>query len=187
VSIHYRRWTFDDLPAVQKLLLDTWLLTYSLFIPESDLRLYHGKTYNLEALKAMCEDPGIRGFVALADTSVVGFARTKYASEERRFYVSSIYIRPDFQKKGIGKQLMVIAADEARALGLDRLWIGVMEKNVDALEWYKKFGYQVVEQAPFTMGASIVNHFIGFVPVRSLTEQVPAKSAIASKEQTTRP
>ena len=182
MSILYRRWTFDDLPAIQKLLLDTWLLTYASFIPECDLRLYHGKTYSLEALNAMREDPAIKGFVAVADSSLVGFARTRYAVEEQRFYVSSIYIRPDFQKKGIGKQLMVIAADEARALGLDRLWIGVMEQNVDALEWYKKFGYCVVEQAPFTMGATTVNHFIGYVPVRSLPQQAPAQSATPSKE-----
>ena len=182
MSIHYRHWTVEDLPAIQKLLLDTWLSTYASFIPKSDLRFYHGKTYSLEALNAMREDPAIKGFVAVEDSSVVGFARTRYAREEQRFYVSSIYIRPDFQKQGIGKQLIVIAADEARTLGLDRLWIGVMEQNVDALEWYKKFGYCVVEQAPFTMGATTVNHFIGYVPVRSLPQQAAAQSATPSKE-----
>jgi len=39
-----------------------------------------------------------------------------------------------------------------------------MVKNEPAVSWYKKMGYEVVENAPFTMGKTTVDHYIGFVP-----------------------
>jgi ribosomal protein S18 acetylase RimI-like enzyme len=168
MPLMYRRWKESDLPAIQQLLLNTWMETYSSFIPKTDLKFYHNATYNLGALKEMFLDPAINGFVAELDRTVVGFARTKLAVEENRFYVSSIYIESDHQGKGIGRALLVTAAKEAHKLKLDKIWIGVMEKNVDALTWYRKYGYQIVEEAPFAMGNTTVNHYIGYVPVTSL-------------------
>ena len=60
---------------------------------------------------------------------------------------------------------MKSAAERAQSLGLDKVWVGVMAKNESAIEWYKKMGYEIVENAPFTMGNTTIDHFIGFVPV----------------------
>ncbi|HEY6950959.1 MAG TPA: GNAT family N-acetyltransferase, partial [Bacteroidota bacterium] len=144
----------------------TWMEAYSPFIPEGDLQSYHQATYNLEALKTMFADRDVKGFVAEFDGALVGCIRTKLERTAQRFYVSSLYVLPHHQGKGIGRTLMTMAAREAVALGHDRIWIGVMERNKDGLDWYQKFGYRVVEEAPFTMGKSTVNHFIGFVPVK---------------------
>lgn len=171
MNIVYREWNEDDLPAIQNLLLETWMEAYSPFIPESDLQNYHRLTYNLDALKTMFRDADVKGFVAEFDGAIVGCIRTKLARDEKRFYVSSLYVLPHHQGKGIGRTLMTMAAHEAISQGHDQIWIGVMEKNKDGLDWYKKFGYQVLEEAPFTMGKSTVNHYIGFVPVKSFKPQ----------------
>jgi diamine N-acetyltransferase len=167
MQIVYRRWNENDLPGVHNLLLETWLDAYSSFIPELDLVQYHHATYNLEALTTMYKTPGIDGFVAESDQTLVGCIRTRIAAEEHRFYVPSLYVLPHHQGKGIGRALMAMAVDEAVVNGHDRIWIGIMEKNKDGLDWYKKFGYQIVEEAPFTMGKTTVNHYIGYVLVNS--------------------
>jgi diamine N-acetyltransferase len=171
MQIVYRRWTENDLPGVQNLLLETWLDAYASFIPERDLVQYHHATYNLDALQAMYETPGTNGFVAEADRTLVGYIRTRIASAESRFYVPSLYVLPHHQGEGIGRSLMAMAVDEAVVNGFDRIWIGIMEKNKDGLDWYKKFAYQIVEEAPFTMGKTTVNHYIGYVLVKSFAPQ----------------
>ncbi len=171
MKITYRRWEENDLPGVQNLLLETWLDAYSSFIPETDLRNYNSATYNQQALSAMYREPGVNGFVAESDGKLIGCVRTRMAQDEHRFYVPSLYILPHFQGMGIGKALMNMAVKEATALGQDRIWIGVMEKNKDGLDWYRKYGYTVVEQGPFTMGKTTVNHFIGYVLVKSFTSR----------------
>ena len=169
MQIMYRRWNENDMTGINNLLLETWLDAYSSFIPESDLISYHQATYNVEALVTMYKTPGISGFVAESDRSLVGCIRTRIAQDENRFYVPSLYILPHHQGKGIGRSLMTLAVDEAVAHGYDRIWIGIMEKNKEGLDWYMKFGYQIIEEAPFTMGKTTVNHYIGYVLVKSFT------------------
>jgi diamine N-acetyltransferase len=171
VALVYRRWKESDLPSVQQLLLHTWIESYSSFIPKPDLKTYHDATYNLGAMKKLFEDPEVNGFVAELDHVIIGIIRTKYANSESRFYVSSLYIESDHQGKGIGGALMTMAAKEAQKINMDKIWLGVMEQNEHALDWYRKYGFEKVEEAPFAMGNSTVNHFIGFVPVRSIIRQ----------------
>jgi len=37
-----------------------------------------------------------------------------------------------------------------------------MVKNTGALAWYRNKGFQFVREAPFSMGATTVEHLIGF-------------------------
>ena len=168
MNIIYRRWSIDDLTSVSDVIIKTWLDAYSSFIPKSDLMSYYEATYNLDALRKLYHDPAVNGYVAEVDGNVVGCVRTKYDSEQRRHYVSSFYILPQYQRKGIGRNLMLMAADEAKVHNLDRVWIGVMVDNHAGLDWYQKMGYQAVEKAPFTMGKTTVNHYIGYVPLDSI-------------------
>lgn len=169
MQLVYRQWKEIDLPAIHNLLLETWLDAYASFIPESDLISYHRATYNITALQAMFHESGMNGFVADSDRSLVGYVRTRVAHDENRFYVPSLYILPHFQGKGIGRSLMTMAVDEAVFKGYDRIWIGIMEKNKEGLDWYRRFGYQIAEEAPFTMGKTTVNHYIGYVLVKAFS------------------
>jgi ribosomal protein S18 acetylase RimI-like enzyme len=61
---------------------------------------------------------------------------------------------------------MACADTRAKELGADRIWLGVMVKNNQAVTWYKKMGFTVTETAPFVMGSTTVDHYIGFIPLR---------------------
>jgi ribosomal protein S18 acetylase RimI-like enzyme len=88
--------------------------------------------------------------------------QTQINQQEKRFYVSSIYVLPLYQGKGLGMKLIRAAETWAIANHFDDVWLGVMMQNVNALAWYKKIGFQFVEEAPFTMGQTTVNHLIGY-------------------------
>ena len=163
-----RRWTLDDLTVIQEVLWKTWLDSYSHFIPEADLKSYFSEHYDLDSLRTLFHNPMADGFVALDGNSLAGFMRTARDPEENRYYVSSIYVLPQYQAKGIGKALMERAAQEAKAFGLDRLWVGVMVQNTQTVDWYKSMGYEVVRTEPFTMGKSTVDHHVGFIKVDSI-------------------
>jgi ribosomal protein S18 acetylase RimI-like enzyme len=73
-----------------------------------------------------------------------------------------VYVLPSYQGQGIGGKLMRAAEERALAAGMKELWLGVMVQNTAALEWYRRNGFSFVEEAPFTMGKTTVNHLIGF-------------------------
>ena len=165
MSISIRPWLRADLPTVQRLLLDTWLDAYGPFIPHADLAGYLNVHYSQAKLEALFEDPDVTGLVAEADGAVIGYAKLYHARAEQRFYVHQLYILPAKQGFGLGHRLMTCAEERARELGADRIWLGVMVKNAQAVAWYKKMGYTVTETTPFVMGSTTVDHYIGYLPL----------------------
>jgi ribosomal protein S18 acetylase RimI-like enzyme len=168
MNFAFRRWTTADLEEIPDVIWQTWMGAYQSFIPEEDLRAYHDEFYSREHLEKLCYDRNVHGFVATEIEKVVGFVRTNYAQDERRYYVSSLYILPTYQGLGIGTRLMQLAAEEARLLGLDRVWIGVMVQNSAGLAWYRRMGYRIHEEQPFVMGKTTVSHYIGYVMLSSI-------------------
>ncbi|HAL55302.1 MAG TPA: hypothetical protein DCP63_02195 [Bacteroidetes bacterium] len=171
-----RRWTLNDLSVIQNVLWNTWVKSYSSFIPEEDLKSYFTDHYDLKALTDLFNNPLVNGFVAEVDGEVVGFMRTTRDWEENRYYVSSVYVLPQFQGRRLGLELMKRAAEDAQFYKLDRVWLGVMVQNTQALTWYQRLGFKTARTEPFTMGASIVDHYIGYVPIETILKSAGAAS-----------
>jgi len=165
-----REWTLEDLPAVQHVLLTTWLDAYASFIPEEDLRAYFEEHYNLPALQALYHSRGVGGYVAEVGGSLAAYVKTQFSVEEKRFYVSSLYVLPEYQGLGLGTRLMRSAEQCALTYNVDEIWLGVMTQNLPALKWYRSMGFRFVEEQPFTMGKTTVAHLIGFRKVPRDTE-----------------
>ncbi len=158
----YREWTPEDFEGVRRVLLETWLATYRSFIPEEDITSYFENTYSVEKLAELCSSPSCKGYVAAEADRIVGFERLQFNDEENRLYIASVYVLPGNQGKGIGTHLLMLAEDMARTLELDRVWLGVMVQNTAACDWYKKIGFTFVQEEPFTMGRTVVQHLIGY-------------------------
>ncbi len=157
-----RPWTIQDLPHIQDITWQTWLATYSSFIPTEDLKSYFDEHYSVEALTELFNQEEVDGFVAELNNRLVGYEKNKFSSEETRYYVSSVYVLPECQGMGLGGRLLVLAERKALEYGLDRIWLGVMTQNTSALKWYRKKGFEFVEEFPFTMGRTTVPHLIGY-------------------------
>lgn len=162
MEIIIRPWQKNDLQTLRKITWQSWISTYSSFIPESDLRSYFDINYKEASFLSMFDDPLTHGFIAETDDQIAGYLRLFFNQDENRLYIPSLYFLPDFQGQGMGRQLLKAAEGYAGEKGVDRLWIGVMAKNRQALVFYRKVGFQFVREEPFTIGKTTVNHLIGF-------------------------
>jgi len=162
MELTIRRWQKSDLESVRKITWQSWIFTYSSFIPESDLKSYFFSHYTEASLMSMFEDPFTGGFIAEVDGRIAGYARLFLNRDENRLYLSSLYLLPEFEGKGVGTRLLESAEGHAAEKGLDELWIGVMVKNRQALVFYRKVGFLFVREEPFIMGKTTVSHLIGY-------------------------
>jgi ribosomal protein S18 acetylase RimI-like enzyme len=162
MGIVIRRWQKSDLESIRRITWQSWISTYSSFIPESDLASYFVTHYTEASLLSMFDDPFTQGFIAEVDDHIAGYARLFFNRDENRLYVSSLYLLPEFEGKGIGIRLLESAEGYTAEKGLDELWIGVMVKNRQALLFYRKVGFLFVREDPFTMGKTTVSHLIGY-------------------------
>lgn len=162
----YREWKLDDTAGIQNVLINTWLASYADFIPVTDIQWYFNNYYSELNFAQLFDDPNVTSFVAEIKGNIVGYARTKVNTEQQRFYLESLYVLPEFQGKGIGRDLFALAERKASEHSFKQIWLGVMVQNVPSLEWYKKLGFQFIEEAPFQMGKTNVLHLIGYRDIK---------------------
>ena len=169
MGIVIRPWQKSDLASIHRITWQSWISTYSSFIPESDLKSYFDIHYTETSFLSMFNDPSTQVFIAETDERIAGYARLFFNLDENHLYVPSLYLLPDFQGQDIGRRLLEAAGGYAAEKGVDELWIGVMAKNRQALVFYRKVGFQFVREEPFTIGKTTVSHLIGYKKLRRNT------------------
>lgn len=169
MALVVRRWAPPDIPSVQHIAWTTWVATYGSFIPVPDLQAFFDEHYCAPLLEPYCSDDCARGLLAEWDDQPAGFARTRLDREEGRFYLSSLYVLPEHQGRGIGARLLQAAEAFAESLDAREVWLGVMTQNTAALDWYRRIGFRFVREEPFSMGQTTVSHLIGYRAITPAT------------------
>ena len=76
------------------------------------------------------------------------FAPYMYLEEPDSWYVCGVAVYPEYQGRGIGRQFMMIAEQQAQQRNLHKVSLVVFENNTRALELYRRLGYKVIDHAP---------------------------------------
>jgi ribosomal protein S18 acetylase RimI-like enzyme len=160
-EIIIRSWTKKDFPIVKNILLTTWENTYT-FIPEEDILSHFEKYYSDDRLIEILNDPFSEGIIAEVNFIPAGWLKLFEDHVNKKFYVSSLYVLPEYQGFGIGKKLLNEAYRIAKEKHYNKVWLGVMKQNVTSFEWYKNLGFIFDEEEPFQMGSTEVMHLIGY-------------------------
>jgi GNAT superfamily N-acetyltransferase len=79
--------------------------------------------------------------IAALDGRDVGLANLAVRDDDA--WVGGVGVIPSARRKGIGEALMHALHDQARTLGVRRVWLEVIEENESAFRLYEKLGYAV--------------------------------------------
>ena len=160
-EITIRNWTREDFSIVKNILLITWKNTYT-FIPEKDILFHFKKHYSEDRLIEILNDPYSEGIIAEVNSVPTGWLKLFEDHINKKFFVSSLYVLPEYQGFGLGKKLLNEAYRIAKEKRFSKVWLGVMKQNVKSLEWYQNLGFIFNEEEPFQMGSTQVMHLIGY-------------------------
>ena len=163
-QLFLRNWTKEDFQTVRDILLITWKDAYH-FIHEKDITAHLENFYSETKLLELFNNHLVKGILAEIENESVGWMKLFNDEMADKFFISSLYVLPEFQGYGIGKKLLQKAEEIASKMKYDKVWLGVMKDNVKALDWYKKIGFNFVEEEPFKMGSIEVMHLIGYKSV----------------------
>jgi GNAT superfamily N-acetyltransferase len=84
-----------------------------------------------------------------ADGPLLGCAWLEPAGAEV-WYVGTVTVHPDAQDRGLGRQILTAAEDEARARGARRMRMTVVNVRTALIGWYERRGYVLTgEVLPF--------------------------------------
>ena len=80
-------------------------------------------------------------FLAVEEGKLAGFIRV--SSREGCFWIEELFVRPKFRGRGIGRTLVERAEEEVRKHD-DALYLFVLPQDKDAIAFWKKLGYDVI-------------------------------------------
>jgi len=144
----------------------TFYDTYIKFLDAKALRNYVNVAFTPENQLDEITDPDTIFLIAEERSNKAGYAMLKFhsiASEEsvkKSIEISRIYLLNKYIGRGIGAELMTRSINEARASGCENIWLGVWEKNIKAIRFYEKWGFEMVGSRAFIFGNESHNDLI---------------------------
>jgi hypothetical protein len=112
--------------------------------------------------------------VAYRDGEPVGLANL--AVRGRDAWIGGVGVVASARRAGVGEALMRAVHDEARARGVDRVWLEVIDANAGARALYDKLGYEVVQDVEvWTLPAAEGEHAGQEVPPADAKTRLPER------------
>ncbi|AST91215.1 MULTISPECIES: GNAT family N-acetyltransferase [Sutcliffiella] len=164
--IHIKQCTIDDLKPLQDISYVTFNETFKDQNSPENMKAYLEIAFNLEQLGNELSNPFSKFFFAYVNGEVAGYLKvnTNDAQSEEMgtdsLEIERIYIMSEFQKHGLGKLLYNKAIEIALEHNKEKVWLGVWEKNENAIAFYEKMGFVQTGAHAFIMGDEEQTDFI---------------------------
>ena len=126
-----------------------------------DIEAYVTSAFNGDKLLSELTNPLSAFYFAMLNGQSVGYIKLNYSSAQTEFQhehgveVERIYVLADQQGKRIGNQLLDFAINTATESDLQYIWLGVWDKNFNAIRFYERNGFKIFDSHPFTLGTDL--------------------------------
>ncbi len=156
----------EDAADLSKLAGKLFVQTYAGKIPAKELELYVTENFRCSKQLAELQDNTVTTLVVEHAGDLVGYAQVRKRAipveidSNVVMELSRIYMDKFCHGQGIGKQLLIKVMDVLETLSCEQIWLGVWEKNLRAISFYKKHGFSVVGTQKFYIGNESYNDFV---------------------------
>ena len=87
-----------------------------------------------------------RTVASSGDEAVIAYLFYRFVAEE--VHIFRLAVHPEWRRQGIGSRLVTECLRVARSRGVTAAVLEVRRSNTEAIELYRKFGFQVVASRP---------------------------------------
>ena len=176
IPVTVRTATVEDAVAIARVRVESWRSTYKGMIPQAYL---DGMSVESSAAlwdKALAAaNHRTHTFVAEDPEGIVGFSSGVLLAEPKQGYASelaAIYLRPSYQRNGLGTRLVGAVADALAAQGATTMIVWVIAGNAQARKFCAALGAQRVIEQPFQWdGIDLVEAGYGWSDLGALAAQ----------------
>lgn len=166
MTITIKECTTEDLHKLQEISYETFNETFKHQNSPENMNAYLERVFNLKQLEKELSNISSRFFFVYFNNEVAGYLKvnTNGAQSEEMgdesLEIERIYLRNKYQKKGLGKNLLNKVMEIAMQQNKKKIWLGVWEKNENAIVFYKKMGFVQTGSHSFYMGDEEQTDFI---------------------------
>lgn len=158
MTINIKKCTHEDLRELQEVSYETFNETFKDQNSPENINAYLERAFNLPQLEKELDNSSSEFYFVYFNNDIAGYlkvnindAQSEEMSDES-LEIERIYIKNKFQKHGLGKYLLNKSMEIAMERNKKKIWLGVWEKNENAIAFYKKMGFVQTGAHSFNMG-----------------------------------
>ncbi|QUG41811.1 GNAT family N-acetyltransferase [Psychrobacillus sp. INOP01] len=158
MTMYIQKCTLEDSRKLQEVSYETFNETFKHQNSSENMNAYLERAFNLKQLEKELFNIYSEFFLVYLNKEIAGYLKvnTNAAQSEKMgdesLEIERIYIKNEFQKHGLGKYLLSKAIEIALERSKAKIWLGVWEKNENAIAFYKKMGFVQNGSHSFYMG-----------------------------------
>lgn len=159
MKLSFKEINSDDILALRQIGVDTFRETYQELNDPLEFEAYILSAFNEEKLLSEIENPQSHYYFVYHDQVLIGYFKInvgKAQTEEMTNHYAElerIYLYKKYHGKSFGAAMIRECESKSNKMGASKLWLGVWEKNLGAVEFYKKMGFKVFDTHFFVIGS----------------------------------
>ncbi|GAA3520674.1 N-acetyltransferase [Aquimarina addita] len=128
---------------------------------QEDLQQYINESFSLEKITKELLNPNSFFYFIKLNTQIVGYLKVNFKDAQTEkvdgnaMEIERIYIKTKFQGQKLGQLLIHKALTIARQNKVTYAWLGVWEKNIKAIKFYKSYGFIDFDKHSFMLGSDM--------------------------------
>jgi|ERR1041385_8143952 ribosomal protein S18 acetylase RimI-like enzyme len=154
--IEIREASNADIPLIQQLAHQVWYITYGPLQPKEKVDYLYDLMYSTSSLTQQMEEKHHRFLLAKDVTGYLGYASYELNSNhQRKTKIHKIYVMPNAQGKGVGKELVTMIEGIASSQDNTVISLNVFRQN-PAINFYQKIGFSQTGEEKIDVGNGFV-------------------------------
>ena len=166
-SILIRAANFSDADLIVELGKQTQLETFLKDNKQEVMVAFLAQTFTKEIISVEILDPNASYFITENNGIPIGYFKLRSdniienkLAGENAIELQRIYLVASEKSKGFGKLQISKSIEIAKKEGYSIIWLGVWEKNTNAIEFYKKMGFEIFSKHSFDFGGELQNDYM---------------------------
>ncbi|WP_025743523.1 GNAT family N-acetyltransferase [Aquimarina pacifica] len=165
-ELNFIRLNIEDLNELIKISITTYKNSFSKVNTYENMQSYLDSSFDRDKLCKELNDTNSEFYFSKFNEETTGYFKINFGTsqtdlrETTGMELERIYIVEKFQGKKNGQAIMNYILEIARNRNIKYVWLGVWEKNTEAIRFYKKNGFRIVGNHPFKMGNEIQKDYI---------------------------
>lgn len=136
-----------DLNQLKGIALKTFEQSYQHLNTKSNFDWYIQKAFTSQQLLSEIQNKKSFFYFIMNWNIIIGYLKLNIDDSQTEKYckecleIERIYLEANYKRKGIGRKILTFAAEKAKELTKNKVWLGVWDQNPDAILFYKKQGF----------------------------------------------
>lgn len=160
-EIEIRKVEQNETDTLREIGIRTFYETFAEFNSKEDMDAYLSTSFSLEKVTDELKNKASEFYFAIFQHEIIGYLKINFSEAQTELKaqnaleIERIYVLKEFHGKKVGQILYEKAIQIAKTANADYVWLGVWERNLRAISFYKKNGFVEFDTHVFKLGNDI--------------------------------